>query len=177
MRPSGRFGFPAPPASDPSSPWEISDTEAVLTAVEVVNWNFQILALEVILPRPPAQRFCFQSVPFCFLFEQDGINGNGNSNGSNHGAGKNKAPRPAVLLMHGLMQDSESLLCGGRCDFVVHCWLYNDDGAGSLIEQRDMTTTAGARAAQYTSQATVRAKIRGVLRHTISVQTDLQRQP
>ncbi|CAN0232895.1 unnamed protein product [Pylaiella littoralis] len=39
---------------------------------------------------------------------------NGNSNGSNGEASKNNAPRPAVLLMHGLMQDSESLLCGGR---------------------------------------------------------------
>lgn len=42
---------------------------------------------------------------------QDGTDGD---DGGCREAKNIKRPRPAVLLMHGLMQDSEALLCGGR---------------------------------------------------------------
>eukprot|EP00903_Cladosiphon_okamuranus_P020555 g18867.t1 len=51
------------------------------------------------------------------LVDPDRVGGtDGESDGSSngHGAGDRKALRPAVLLMHGLMQDSEALLCDGR---------------------------------------------------------------
>lgn len=61
---------------------------------------------------------CFFS--FCGLFGGEQVRTedkcHGSSNG--HGEGNREALRPAVLLMHGLMQDSESLLCGGRWGLV-----------------------------------------------------------
>ncbi|CAM9670755.1 unnamed protein product [Hapterophycus canaliculatus] len=43
-----------------------------------------------------------------------GKGGRTDGNGGSPGACNDKDGGPAVLLMHGLMQDSESLLCGGR---------------------------------------------------------------
>lgn len=59
------------------------------------------------------QRFVLFTVLFA---RQGGTEDKSVCNSNGHSAGDRKALKPAVLLMHGLMQDSESLLCGGRCD-------------------------------------------------------------
>ncbi|CAM9431234.1 unnamed protein product [Ectocarpus sp. 4 AP-2014] len=48
------------------------------------------------------------------LVTPDRLDGTDGDSGGCREAKNIKRPRPAVLLMHGLMQDSEALLCGGR---------------------------------------------------------------